>query len=96
MQFQNVKNLAKSRGSPGPDYYLKNYEDSEHPTSRGRDGWLSQAVPAAEDGGHKALDTSHPGVKLLVPCSASHKLPGYPMEHFPHSLAGSQKRRRVL
>ncbi|KAM6444224.1 inactive heparanase-2 isoform 4-T5 [Liasis olivaceus] len=27
LQFQNVKNLAKSRGGPGPDYYLKNYED---------------------------------------------------------------------
>nr|XP_028586431.1 inactive heparanase-2 isoform X2 [Podarcis muralis] len=27
LQFQNVKNPAKSRGGPGPDYYLKNYED---------------------------------------------------------------------
>ncbi|KAL8187508.1 UNVERIFIED_CONTAM: Inactive heparanase-2 [Gekko kuhli] len=27
VQFQNVKNPAKSRGGPGPDYYLKNYED---------------------------------------------------------------------
>ncbi|KAJ6669221.1 hypothetical protein lerEdw1_008030 [Lerista edwardsae] len=31
LQFQNVKNLAKSRGGPGPDYYLKNYEDGESP-----------------------------------------------------------------
>lgn len=31
LQFQNVKNLAKSRGGPGPDYYLKNYEDGENP-----------------------------------------------------------------
>lgn len=29
LQFQNVKNPAKSRGGPGPDYYLKNYEDGE-------------------------------------------------------------------
>uniref|UniRef100_A0A8D0E8B3 Heparanase 2 (inactive) n=1 Tax=Salvator merianae TaxID=96440 RepID=A0A8D0E8B3_SALMN len=28
LQFQNVKNPAKSRGGPGPDYYLKNYEDA--------------------------------------------------------------------
>ncbi|XP_014741440.1 PREDICTED: inactive heparanase-2 isoform X4 [Sturnus vulgaris] len=27
LQFHNVKNPAKSRGGPGPDYYLKNYED---------------------------------------------------------------------
>ncbi|KAM4636955.1 inactive heparanase-2 [Discoglossus pictus] len=27
LQFQNLKNPAKSRGGPGPDYYLKNYED---------------------------------------------------------------------
>ncbi|XP_040848269.1 inactive heparanase-2 isoform X1 [Ochotona curzoniae] len=27
LQFQNLRNLAKSRGGPGPDYYLKNYED---------------------------------------------------------------------
>ncbi|MBN3295775.1 HPSE2 protein, partial [Amia calva] len=27
LQFHNLKNLAKSRGGPGPDYYLKNYED---------------------------------------------------------------------
>lgn len=26
LQFTNQKNLAKFRG-PGPDYYLKNYED---------------------------------------------------------------------
>ncbi|KAL0178449.1 hypothetical protein M9458_027343, partial [Cirrhinus mrigala] len=26
LQFHNLKNLAKFRG-PGPDYYLKNYED---------------------------------------------------------------------
>lgn len=26
LQFNNQKNLAKFRG-PGPDYYLKNYED---------------------------------------------------------------------
>ena len=29
LQFHNVKNPAKSRGGPGPDYYLKNYEDGE-------------------------------------------------------------------
>ncbi|XP_064923308.1 inactive heparanase-2 isoform X3 [Columba livia] len=28
LQFHNVKNPAKSRGGPGPDYYLKNYEDA--------------------------------------------------------------------
>lgn len=28
LQFHNLKNLAKFRG-PGPDYYLKNYEDGE-------------------------------------------------------------------
>ncbi|XP_023496953.1 inactive heparanase-2 isoform X1 [Equus asinus] len=27
LQFQNLRNPAKSRGGPGPDYYLKNYED---------------------------------------------------------------------
>ncbi|XP_074856089.1 inactive heparanase-2 isoform X2 [Carettochelys insculpta] len=27
LHFHNVKNPAKSRGGPGPDYYLKNYED---------------------------------------------------------------------
>ncbi|XP_015202010.1 inactive heparanase-2 isoform X2 [Lepisosteus oculatus] len=27
LQFHNLKNLAKTRGGPGPDYYLKNYED---------------------------------------------------------------------
>ncbi|XP_075790576.1 inactive heparanase-2 [Pelodiscus sinensis] len=27
LHFQNLKNPAKSRGGPGPDYYLKNYED---------------------------------------------------------------------
>ncbi|KAM8806366.1 inactive heparanase-2 isoform 1-T1 [Eudromia elegans] len=27
LQFHNVKNPAKTRGGPGPDYYLKNYED---------------------------------------------------------------------
>ncbi|XP_028651519.1 inactive heparanase-2 [Erpetoichthys calabaricus] len=27
LQFHNLKNLAKHRGGPGPDYYLKNYED---------------------------------------------------------------------
>uniref|UniRef100_A0A8C8R4T4 Heparanase 2 (inactive) n=1 Tax=Pelusios castaneus TaxID=367368 RepID=A0A8C8R4T4_9SAUR len=27
LQFRNVRNPAKSRGGPGPDYYLKNYED---------------------------------------------------------------------
>lgn len=35
LQFHNVKNPAKSRGGPGPDYYLKNYEDGE---LRARDG----------------------------------------------------------
>lgn len=35
LQFHNVKNPAKSRGGPGPDYYLKNYEDGE---LRGRGG----------------------------------------------------------
>uniref|UniRef100_A0A8U7MPX8 Uncharacterized protein n=1 Tax=Corvus moneduloides TaxID=1196302 RepID=A0A8U7MPX8_CORMO len=35
LQFHNVKNPAKSRGGPGPDYYLKNYEDGE---PRGRGG----------------------------------------------------------
>lgn len=29
LQFQNLRNPAKSRGGPGPDYYLKNYEDGE-------------------------------------------------------------------
>lgn len=29
LQFNNQKNLAKFRG-PGPDYYLKNYEDGDH------------------------------------------------------------------
>lgn len=33
LQFQNVKNPAKSRGGPGPDYYLKNYEDGENQAS---------------------------------------------------------------
>uniref|UniRef100_A0A6I8P5I7 Heparanase 2 (inactive) n=1 Tax=Ornithorhynchus anatinus TaxID=9258 RepID=A0A6I8P5I7_ORNAN len=35
LQFQNLRNPAKSRGGPGPDYYLKNYEDeiSASPTS---------------------------------------------------------------
>ncbi|XP_072661844.1 inactive heparanase-2 isoform X2 [Canis lupus baileyi] len=28
LQFQNLRNPAKSRGGPGPDYYLKNYEDA--------------------------------------------------------------------
>ncbi|XP_025958705.1 inactive heparanase-2 isoform X3 [Dromaius novaehollandiae] len=28
LQFHNVKNPAKTRGGPGPDYYLKNYEDA--------------------------------------------------------------------
>lgn len=28
LQFNNQKNLAKFRG-PGPDYYLKNYEDGK-------------------------------------------------------------------
>jgi heparanase 2 len=28
LHFHNLKNLAKFRG-PGPDYYLKNYEDGE-------------------------------------------------------------------
>ncbi|KAM6067419.1 inactive heparanase-2 isoform 2-T2 [Chlamydotis macqueenii] len=28
LQFHNVKNPAKNRGGPGPDYYLKNYEDA--------------------------------------------------------------------
>lgn len=28
LQFNNQKNLAKFRG-PGPDYYLKNYEDGD-------------------------------------------------------------------
>ncbi|XP_074856092.1 inactive heparanase-2 isoform X4 [Carettochelys insculpta] len=28
LHFHNVKNPAKSRGGPGPDYYLKNYEDA--------------------------------------------------------------------
>ncbi|MGH0126457.1 UNVERIFIED_CONTAM: hypothetical protein FKN15_028612 [Acipenser sinensis] len=27
LNFHNLKNLAKHRGGPGPDYYLKNYED---------------------------------------------------------------------
>ncbi|KAM5139992.1 inactive heparanase-2 isoform 1-T1 [Callospermophilus lateralis] len=27
LHFQNLRNPAKSRGGPGPDYYLKNYED---------------------------------------------------------------------
>ncbi|MBN3282614.1 HPSE2 protein, partial [Polyodon spathula] len=27
LYFHNLKNLAKHRGGPGPDYYLKNYED---------------------------------------------------------------------
>ncbi|XP_041715408.1 inactive heparanase-2-like [Coregonus clupeaformis] len=30
LQFHNLKNLAKFRG-PGPDYYLKNYEDAGQP-----------------------------------------------------------------
>ena len=29
LQFNNQKNLAKFRG-PGPDYYLKNYEDGDY------------------------------------------------------------------
>ena len=29
LQFHNLKNLAKFRG-PGPDYYLKNYEDGDY------------------------------------------------------------------
>jgi hypothetical protein len=34
LQFQNLRNPAKSRGGPGPDYYLKNYEDGENLGSR--------------------------------------------------------------
>ncbi|RXM36010.1 Inactive heparanase-2 [Acipenser ruthenus] len=29
LYFHNLKNLAKHRGGPGPDYYLKNYEDGK-------------------------------------------------------------------
>uniref|UniRef100_A0A8D2QDH0 Heparanase 2 (inactive) n=1 Tax=Zonotrichia albicollis TaxID=44394 RepID=A0A8D2QDH0_ZONAL len=36
LQFHNVKNPAKSRGGPGPDYYLKNYEDGEPRGGGGR------------------------------------------------------------
>ncbi|KAG6922531.1 heparanase 2, partial [Chelydra serpentina] len=34
LHFQNLKNPAKSRGGPGPDYYLKNYEDGERGRAR--------------------------------------------------------------
>ncbi|XP_023610620.1 inactive heparanase-2 isoform X3 [Myotis lucifugus] len=38
LQFQNLRNPAKSRGGPGPDYYLKNYEDepNNYRTMHGR------------------------------------------------------------
>ena len=36
LQFQNLRNPAKSRGGPGPDYYLKNYEDGEKLASHSR------------------------------------------------------------
>lgn len=39
LQFQNVKNPAKSRGGPGPDYYLKNYEDGENQASGAGGEW---------------------------------------------------------
>lgn len=39
LQFQNVKNPAKSRGGPGPDYYLKNYEDGENQASGAGRSW---------------------------------------------------------
>uniref|UniRef100_A0A8C3HDY8 Inactive heparanase-2 n=1 Tax=Chrysemys picta bellii TaxID=8478 RepID=A0A8C3HDY8_CHRPI len=42
LQFQNLKNPAKSRGGPGPDYYLKNYEDGEPGRARRvpADSWV--------------------------------------------------------
>uniref|UniRef100_A0ACB8FAP0 Inactive heparanase-2 n=1 Tax=Sphaerodactylus townsendi TaxID=933632 RepID=A0ACB8FAP0_9SAUR len=36
VQFQNVRNPAKSRGGPGPDYYLKNYEDGDRRKQQSR------------------------------------------------------------
>lgn len=47
LQFHNVKNPAKSRGGPGPDYYLKNYEDGE---LRGRGGGRARQRGAAGAG----------------------------------------------
>lgn len=48
LQFHNVKNPAKSRGGPGPDYYLKNYEDGE---PRGRRGGRALQRGLREPGG---------------------------------------------
>lgn len=46
LQFNNQKNLAKFRG-PGPDYYLKNYEDGER--TRHVSGFRSLSLqPAAQ------------------------------------------------
>lgn len=46
LQFNNQKNLAKFRG-PGPDYYLKNYEDGQWTRhfSRVFTGFLDVHVP---------------------------------------------------
>lgn len=48
LQFQNLRNPAKSRGGPGPDYYLKNYEDGEKLASHscGGGGEFGEWAPA--------------------------------------------------
>lgn len=53
LQFQNVKNPAKSRGGPGPDYYLKNYEDGEWlaAAAAGTGTGRTEATAAAAGGG---------------------------------------------
>lgn len=55
LQFQNLRNPAKSRGGPGPDYYLKNYEDGEKLASPsfgvGKFGKWERAVCVGRVGG---------------------------------------------
>lgn len=55
LQFHNVKNPAKSRGGPGPDYYLKNYEDGERRRGPSRAGPGRTRGAGAASGGSGGL-----------------------------------------
>lgn len=82
LQFHNVKNPAKSRGGPGPDYYLKNYEDGE---LRGRDGGRARQRGAARTGRSRfacpALPAPGRGRAVLPPGTGQGTLP--PTLSFP-------------
>lgn len=93
LQFHNVKNPAKSRGGPGPDYYLKNYEDGE---PRGRRGGRALQRGLREPGG--PAPPAPLSLRPAGPCRARarcRRAPGraqFPYPFFPRE--GSRGARR--